>query len=76
MTVLGERIGSQGWCATFLEDGILASSAFPIGEGARRADRVLSYERQMGKVERGQHIGGKNRESLAANDKDFSLRSK
>ena len=59
MTVLGERIGSQGWCATFLEDGILASSAFPIGEGARRADRVLSYERQMGKVERRQHIGGK-----------------
>ena len=75
MTVLGERIGSQGWCATFLEDGILASSAFPIGEGARRADRVLSYERQMGKVERGQYIW-ENRESLTANDKDFSLRSK
>ena len=44
MTVLGERIGSQGWCATFLEDGILASSAFPsrgrCPEGADRAQAV------------------------------------
>ncbi len=32
MTVLGERIGSQGWCAAFLEDGILASQPSPLGE--------------------------------------------
>ena len=34
MTVLGERIGSQGWCAAFLEDGILVSQPFPLGKGA------------------------------------------
>ena len=34
MTVLGERIGSKGWCATFLEDGILASQPSPLGKGA------------------------------------------
>ena len=33
MTMLGERIGSQGWCATFLEDGILVSQPSPLGEG-------------------------------------------
>ena len=33
MTVLGERIGSQGWCATFLEDGILVLQPSPLGEG-------------------------------------------
>ena len=33
MTVLGERIGSQGWCAAFLEDGILVSQPSPLGEG-------------------------------------------
>ena len=72
----GERVVSRGggfaaniWA---VRHSLLA---FPIGEGARRADRVLSYERQMGKAERWRHIGG-NRESLAANDKDFSLRSK
>ena len=31
MTVLGERIGSQGWCATFLEDDILVSQLSPLG---------------------------------------------
>ena len=34
MTVLGERIGSQGWCATFLEDSNLVSQPSPLGEGA------------------------------------------
>ena len=34
MTVLGERIGSQGWCAAFLEDGNLVSQPSPLGEGA------------------------------------------
>ena len=29
MTVLGERIGSQGGCAAFLEDGILVSQPSP-----------------------------------------------
>ena len=33
MTVLGERIGSQGWCAACLEDGILVSQPSPCGEG-------------------------------------------
>ena len=32
MTVLGERIGSQGWCAAFLEDGILVSQPSPLSE--------------------------------------------
>ena len=34
MTVLGERIGSQGWCAACLEEGILVSQPSPLGEGA------------------------------------------
>ena len=34
MTVLGERIDSQGRCAACLEDGILASQPSPLGEGA------------------------------------------
>ena len=34
MTVLGERIDSQGWCAACLEDGILVSQPSPLGEGA------------------------------------------
>ena len=34
MTVLGERIGSQGRRAVFLEDGILVSQPSPLGEGA------------------------------------------
>ena len=33
MTVLGEQIDSQGWCAAFLEDGILVSQPSPCGEG-------------------------------------------
>ena len=33
MTVFGERIGSQGWCAAFLEDGIFVSQPSPLGEG-------------------------------------------
>ena len=33
MTVLGERIGSQGGCADFLEDGNLVSQPSPHGEG-------------------------------------------
>ena len=32
MTVLGEQIDSQGWCAAFLEDGILVSQPSPCGE--------------------------------------------
>ena len=48
MTVLGERIGSQGWCAAFLEDGILVSQPSPLGEGAPQG-RIgrLWYERQL-----------------------------
>ena len=34
MTVLGERIGSQGGVPPFLEDGILVSQSSPLGEGA------------------------------------------
>ena len=33
MTVLGERIDSQGWCAVCLEDGNLVSQPSPCGEG-------------------------------------------
>ena len=33
MTVLGERIDSQGGGAACLEDGILVSQPFPCGEG-------------------------------------------
>ena len=32
MTVLGERIDSQGRCAAFLEDGILVSQPSPLSE--------------------------------------------
>ena len=32
MTVLGERIGSQGRCAAFLEDGIFVSQPSHLGE--------------------------------------------
>ena len=32
MTVLGGRMGSQGWCAAFLEDGILVSKPSPLSE--------------------------------------------
>ncbi len=48
----------------------------PLGEGAPKG-RIghRRYERQMRKVERWRHIW-ENRESLTANDKDFSLRSK
>ena len=34
MTVLGERIDSQGQRAVFLEEGILVSQPFPLEEGA------------------------------------------
>ena len=41
MTVLEERIGSQGWCAAFLEDGILVSQPSPSrGRCPVGADRV------------------------------------
>ena len=33
MTVLGERIDSQGGCAACLEEGILVSQPSPCGEG-------------------------------------------
>ena len=36
MTVLGERIDSQGRCATFLEDGILVSHLPLEGKMPRR----------------------------------------
>ena len=49
MTVLGERIGSQGWCAVFLEEGILASQPSPLGEGAPQGRIGQTWhERQMG----------------------------
>ena len=35
MTVLGERIGSQGRRAVFLEEGILVSQPSPLGEVGR-----------------------------------------
>ena len=54
MTVLGERIGSQGWCAAFLEDGILVSQPSPLGEGApkgrighRRYEREWDEDRKL-----------------------------
>ena len=37
MTVLGERIGSQGWCAACLEDGILVSQPSPCGKACMEA---------------------------------------
>ena len=38
MTVLGERIGSQGWCAAFLEDSILVSQPSPLRETGMRVN--------------------------------------
>ena len=70
MTVLGERIGSQGWCAAFLEDGILVSQPSPLGEGAPQG-RIghRRHERQMRKAERcAAYVG---RESLTAKDNDL-----
>ena len=48
MTVFGERIGSQGRRAVFLEEGILVSQPSPLGEGARQG-RIggLWYKRQL-----------------------------
>ena len=49
MTVLGERIGSQGWCAACLEDGILVSQPSPLREGAPQGRMGQTwYERQLG----------------------------
>ena len=49
MTVLGERIDSQGWCAARLEDGILVSQPSPLGEGAPQGRTGQTwYERQLG----------------------------
>ena len=58
MTVLGERIGSQGWCAAFLEDGILVSQPSPLGEGAPQG-RIgcLRYESQCETVPSEQALG-------------------
>ena len=53
MTVLGERIGSQGRLRRLsLEDGILVSQPSPLGEGAPQG-RIghRRYERQMRKAE-------------------------
>ena len=45
----GERIGSQGRCAAFLEDGILVSWPSPLGEGAPQGRMGQTwYERQIG----------------------------
>ena len=63
MTVLGERIGSQGWCAAFLEEGILVSQPSPLGEGAPQG-RIghKRHERQMRKAERcSAHVGADER---------------
>ena len=68
MTVLGERIGSQGRRAVFLEEGILVSQPSPLGEGAPQG-RIgyRRHERQMRKAEkRAAYVG--ERESLTAND--------
>ena len=53
MTVLGERIGSQGWCAAFLEEGIPVSQPSPLGEGAPQG-RIghRRHERRMRKAEK------------------------
>ena len=49
MTVLGERIDSQGWCAACLEDGILVSQPSPLREGAPQGRMGQTwYERQLG----------------------------
>ena len=57
----------------FLEDGILVSQPSPLGEGAPQG-RIehWRHERQMRKVEKCTAHEGK-RQSLAANNKDFSL---
>ena len=46
----GERIGSQGWCVAFLEDGILVSQPSPRGEGAPKG-RIGQerYEKERGR---------------------------
>ena len=60
----------------FLEDGILVSQPSTRGEGTPKG-RIGQgrYERQMRKAEKcAAHVG--KRESLVADDKDFSLCSK
>ena len=57
----------------FLEDGILVSQPSPLGEGAPQG-RIghWRHERQMRKAEKcAAHVG--KRQSLAANNKNFSL---
>ena len=57
----------------FLEDGILISQPSPLGEGAPQG-RIghWRHERQMRKAEKcAAHVG--KRQSLAANNKNFSL---
>ena len=56
MTVLGERIGSQGWCVAFLEDGILVSQPSPRGEGAPKG-RIGQerYEKERGNASQVRH---------------------
>ena len=66
----GERIGSQGRRAVFLEEGILVSQPSPLGEGAPQG-RIghRRYERQMRKAEKcAAHVG--ERENLTAKDND------
>ena len=57
----------------FSEDGILVSQPSPLGEGAPKG-RIghWRHERQMRKAEKyAAHVG--KRQSLAANNKNFSL---
>ena len=70
MTVLGERIGSQGWCATFFRRGDSRIVAFP-SRGRCPQGRIghRRYERQRRKAEKcAAHVG---RESLTANGNDL-----
>ena len=41
MTVLGERIDSQGWCAVCLEDGILVSQPSPLRNTIKLSGRTF-----------------------------------
>ena len=41
MTVLGERIGSQRWCAVCLEDGIFVSQPSPLGNTIKLSGRTF-----------------------------------
>ena len=41
MTVLGERISSQGWCVACLEDGILVSQPSPLGNAIKLSGRTF-----------------------------------